>query len=120
MANEFDLSREEMDELQEYLKVAFEMAAMEQPAIYKLGMADVIRLLRAVVIIIVICLIVLLADSCFGIFFFGEDSGTGQIMQTAVREINTDYQDKLDEIKNSVSYYVLEMSGSRAVWKEVL
>jgi hypothetical protein len=74
----------------------------------------------AVVIIIVICLIGLLAGSCFGIFFSGEDSGTGQTMQTAVREINTNYQDKLNEVKSSVSYDVLEMSGSRAVWKEVL
>lgn len=74
----------------------------------------------AVIIVIVICLIGLIAGSCFGIFFSGEDSGTGQTMQTAVREINTDYQDKLDEIKNSVSYDVLEMSGSRAVWKEIL
>ena len=58
--------------------------------------------------------------SCFGIFFSGEDSGTGQTMQTAVQEINTDYQENLDEIKTSHSYDVLEMSGSRAVWKEVL
>ena len=57
---------------------------------------------------------------CFGIFFSGEDSGTGQTMQTAVQEINTDYQENLDEIKASHSYDVLEMSGSRAVWKEVL
>lgn len=74
----------------------------------------------AVVIIIIICLIGLLAGSCFGIFFSGEDSGTGQTMQTAVREINQDYQARLDEAKTAVSYDVLEMSGSRAVWKEVL
>lgn len=74
----------------------------------------------AVVIVIVICLIGLIAGSCFGIFFSGEDSGTGQTMQTVVREINTDYQNKLDETKASVSYDVLEMSGFRAVWKEVL
>ena len=48
------------------------------------------------------------------------DSGTGQTMQTAVQEINTEYQENLDEIKASNSYDVLEMSGSRAVWKEVL
>lgn len=41
-------------------------------------------------------------------------------MQTVVREINIEYDDKLDEIKNSTSHDVLEMSGSRAVWKEVL
>lgn len=74
----------------------------------------------AVVVILIICLIGLLVGSCFGIFFAGEDSGSGQTMQTAVREINTEYQDRLEEIKNAQSYDVLEMSGSRAVWKEVL
>ena len=73
-----------------------------------------------VLIIVVICLIGMIIGSCFGIFFSGEDSGTGQTMQTAVQEINTDYQENLDEIKASHSYDVLEMSGSRAVWKEVL
>ena len=73
-----------------------------------------------VLIIVVICLIGLLIASCFGIFFSGEDSGTGQTMQTAVQEINAEYQENLDEIKASHSYDVLEMSGSRAVWKEVL
>ena len=67
-----------------------------------------------------ICLIGLIIGSCFGIFFSGEDSGTGQTMQTAVQEINTEYQENLDEIKAAHSYDVLEMSGSRAVWKEVL
>lgn len=74
----------------------------------------------AVLVIIIICLIAMIIGSCFGIFFSGEDSGTGQTMQTAVQEINTDYQENLDEIKTSHSYDVLEMSGSRAVWKEVL
>lgn len=74
----------------------------------------------AVVIIIVICLIALICCSVFGIFFSGEDSGTGQSMQTAVREINTDYDNRLNEIKNGNTYDVLEMSGSRAVWKEVI
>lgn len=74
----------------------------------------------AVLVIVVICLIGMIIGSCFGIFFSGEDSGTGQTMQTAVQEINTEYQENLDEIKASHSYDVLEMSGSRAVWPEVL
>ena len=74
----------------------------------------------AVVVIIVICLIGLLLGSVFGIFFSGEDSGNGMTMQTVVREINTEYDTKLDEIKNGTAHDVLEMSGSRAVWKEVL
>lgn len=74
----------------------------------------------AVVVIIVICLIGLLVASVFGIFFSGEDSGSGMTMQTVVREINTEYDTRLEETKNSTTYDVLEMSGSRAVWKEVL
>ena len=74
----------------------------------------------AVVVIIVICLIAAIIGSVFGIFFSGEDSGTGQSMQTAVQEINTEYDNKLLEIRNGNTYDVLEMSGSRAVWKEVL
>ena len=74
----------------------------------------------AVLVIIVICLIGMLLGSVFGIFFSGEDSGTGMSMQTVVQEINTEYDTKLQEEKDSVSYDVLEMSGSRAVWKEVL
>ena len=71
-------------------------------------------------VIIVICLIGMLLGSVFGIFFSGEDSGTGLSMPTVVQEINTEYDNKLQEEKNAVSYDVLEMSGSRAVWKEVL
>lgn len=74
----------------------------------------------AVVVIIVICLIGLIVGSCFGIFFSNEDSGSGQTIQTVVQEINTDYQSQLDTTKANISYDVLEMSGSRAVWPEVL
>ncbi len=74
----------------------------------------------AVMVIVVICLVGLIAGSCFGIFFSGEDTGTGQTMRTAVREINEDYENKLESIKTGAAYDVLEMSGSRAVWPEVL
>ena len=74
----------------------------------------------AVLVIVVICLVGLIAGSCFGIFFSGEDSGTGQSMQTVVREINEEYQDKLEEIKRVNPHDKLEMSGSRAVWPQVL
>lgn len=74
----------------------------------------------AVAVIIIICLIGLLLGSCFGIFFSGEDSGTGQTMQTAVRETNEDYETQIEKIRNNLAYDVLEMSGSRAVWPEVL
>lgn len=74
----------------------------------------------AVLVIVIICLIGLIVGSCFGIFFSGEDTGTGQTMQTVVREINDDYENQLDTIKSNIAYDVLEMSGSRAVWSEVL
>ena len=74
----------------------------------------------AILAIVIICLIGLLVGSCFGIFFSGEDSGTGQTMPAVVREINQEYESKLDEIKNGTAHDVLEMSGSRAVWPEVL
>lgn len=74
----------------------------------------------AVVVIIVICLVALIVGSCFGIFFSGEDSGSGQTMQTAVQEINTEYQNNIDELKRANRHDVLEISGARAVWKEVL
>ena len=46
----------------------------------------------AVVVIIVLCLVGLIAGSVFGIFFSGEDSGTGMSMQTVVQEINQEYE----------------------------
>ena len=74
----------------------------------------------AVVIILVICVIGLIVGSCFGIFFSGEDSGTGQTMRQAVQEINADYQSQIDTTRANIAYDELEMSGSRAVWPEVL
>ena len=74
----------------------------------------------AVVIILVICVIGLIVGSCFGIFFSGEDSGTGQTMRQAVQEINADYQSQIDTSRANLTYDELEMSGSRAVWPEVL
>ncbi len=74
----------------------------------------------AILAIVIICLIGLIVGSCFGIFFSGEDSGTGQTMPAVVREINQEYEGKLDEIKNGTAHDTLEMSGSRAVWPEVL
>lgn len=74
----------------------------------------------AVVVIVVICLIALIVGSCFGIFFSSEDTGSEKTMRQVIQEINMDYQNELDVIKDSVEYDALEMSGSRAVWPEVL
>ena len=73
----------------------------------------------SVVIIIIICIIALIAGSCFGIFFIGEDTGSGITLQNVISEINKEYEAKITEIKNSNTYDVLEMSGN-VVWPEVL
>lgn len=74
----------------------------------------------SVTVIIVICLIGMIATSCFGIFFSGEDSGTGHTMRQVVQEINNDYQAQIDAARESTTHDKLEMSGSHAVWPEVL
>ncbi len=75
----------------------------------------------AVVVVVVICLVALIVGSCFGIFFSSEDKNDGsQTMREVVVEINQDYQNQLDTIKTNNPYDDLEMSGSRAVWPEVL
>ncbi len=74
----------------------------------------------AILVIILVCLIGALVNSTYGIFFSGEDIGEGQTMQSVITEINQEYEDELNAIKSSTPHDVLEMSGSRAVWKEVL
>lgn len=73
-----------------------------------------------VMVAVVICLIGLLVGSCFGIFFSGEDTGTGQTIRTAIAQVNQEYQEKLEEIQASHPHDTLEITGSHAVWKEVL
>lgn len=74
----------------------------------------------AVLMVLLICLIGLVVGSCFGIFFSGEDTGTGQTIRTAIAQVNQEYQDKLEEIQASHPHDTLEITGSQAVWKEVL
>ncbi len=71
-------------------------------------------------VVVLICIVGLVVASPFGIFFSGENSGTGQTIRTVIQEINQDYQARLDELRASAAYDVVEVSGSRAVWKEVL
>lgn len=72
----------------------------------------------AVAIIAVIVAIALVLGTCFGIFF-ANDTGE-QTMKDAIVAVNTEYQQQIDMAKASVAYDDLEMSGSRAVWPEVL
>lgn len=74
----------------------------------------------AVIIIIVMCLIALIVGSCFGIFFSGDDTGTGMTMNTAISNISTEYTANIDGIKESSSYDKLEIRGGKAAWSDVL
>ena len=73
----------------------------------------------AVLIIVIVCVIGLVVGCCFGIFFASEDTGS-RPMNEVVMEINEEYLDKIELIKESNEHDVLEMSGSRAVWPDVL
>ena len=74
----------------------------------------------AVVAVLIICAIGLIVGSAYGIFFSSEDTSGGKTMESVVREINESYLDKIDGIKSSESYEEVEMTGSAAVWREVL
>ena len=74
----------------------------------------------AVVIIVIICLIALLIGSIFGIFFSGEDSGTGRSMSAVIAELNTEFYDKIEEIKSKNAHDVVDVGAMSIRWDEVL
>lgn len=73
-----------------------------------------------VILVLIVCIVGLVVSSPFGVFFSGEDTGTGQTMQDAVRVIDQEYSDRLSQLRLSTPHDSVEMSGSRAVWPDVL
>ena len=74
----------------------------------------------AVAVVVLICLIGLIAGSGFGIFFSGEKTGGTVTMRQAIWEINEEYESRIEEIREQNPHDDLEMSGSRAIWPQVL
>jgi len=74
----------------------------------------------AVVIILVICLIALLVGSIFGIFFSGEDTGTGYSMPAVVSELSSEFYDKIEDIKSANPHDILDLPPMSINWPEVL
>lgn len=74
----------------------------------------------SVVIIILLCLVGALASSFYGIFFSTETSESGMNISTVIQEINSDYDDRIDELKASGNFDSVEINGSKANWKDVL
>ena len=78
-----------------------------------------------VAMVLVICLIGLLIVSPFGIFFSGEDSGTGYTMPEAVSVLNGEFAARIEQIKAENPHDELDMdnAGSAAMisnWRDVL
>ena len=76
-------------------------------------------------LVLIICLIGLLIASPFGIFFSGEDSGTGYTMPDAVSMLNSEFSARIGQIKAENPYDELDMdnAGSAAMisnWRDVL
>lgn len=78
----------------------------------------------AVVIILLICLIALVMGSSYGIFFGVESTGSGTSVSQAVRDLNQEYADHLQQISESVSHDRQEVTsndGNLSInWQEVL
>ena len=78
----------------------------------------------AVVIILLICLIALVMGSSYGIFFGVESTGSGTSVSQAVRDLNQEYADHLQQITENVSHDRQEMTsndGNLSInWQEVL
>lgn len=71
-------------------------------------------------VIMILFLIAMMIGSVYGIFFSGNDSGSGMTMQSVVREINEEFNDKIKDIQDSVSYDYVEITGNTIVWKDII
>lgn len=74
----------------------------------------------SVVVILLLCLVGAVAGSFYGIFFSTETSSTGMNITSAIQQINAAYDDKINAIKAKNTYDSVEISGSKANWKDVL
>ena len=72
-----------------------------------------------IAVVLVLCLVAALITSPLGILFSSEETG-GQTIADAVREINQEYNTKLEELISGAVYDQTSMTGVRALWPEVL
>ena len=68
-------------------------------------------------VVLVLCLVGTLLAAPLGIFFSGGDSG-GLTISAVVREIDLEYDVRVEELKTGVTYDEVSLSGSRAPWVE--
>ena len=74
----------------------------------------------AVVVIVVICLIAMICTSIFGIFFSNEKDVGDKTMSSVIREINTDFTNRITEIQTNTEHDEYEINSNRAEWKDIL
>lgn len=73
----------------------------------------------ALLVVVVVMLVSILLVSPFGIFFSGGTNGE-MTLQQAMGILNTEFNDRITEIENSVAHDDLRQDGQQAPWKEVL
>lgn len=79
----------------------------------------------AIVVVLVICLAAFLIASPFGIFFSGEDSGSGLTMPEAVVQLNGEFTSQIEQIQTDNPHDALDLdnAGTAAMisnWNDVL
>ena len=73
----------------------------------------------ALLVVVVVMLVGILLVSPFGIFFSGS-ADNEMTLQQAMGILNTEFNDRITEIENSVAHDDLRQDGQQAPWKEVL
>ena len=90
-------------------------------AVKKLVVAIVVGGKVAVAVVLVIVLIGGILGSVFGIFFSDEvDPDSGWTMSQAIAKIDMEFNDIVDNIISSNHHDILDVSGLRAAWRDVL
>ena len=74
----------------------------------------------ALLIIILICLVVFLCSSIFGIFFSNENKSNNITISSVVSEINKEMSDKIINLQQTNRHDDYKLISNRAEWKEVL
>ena len=75
----------------------------------------------AIVIIVVICLVGLLVNSIFGIFFSNQKTSANSVtMNEVVAECNQEFADKIQSIQDTNPHEDYVLDGSMASWKDIL
>lgn len=75
----------------------------------------------SVIIIVIVCFIALLCASMFGIFFSSEKTASNSItMNDCIVELNTEMDNKIKNIENSIIHDEVIINSNKADWKDML